>query len=129
MVVLLFWDLLCFLGVGSLYVCSLTYLAENPHPVDPFAFSCDAYGLGCDSVPGGISSGNASATYSGPLEAGLPADLYAASQAAEAVWDEAPRVRSVWTNWQVQTMLHAFPNPSSSHLAPCTYQAQTALRT
>ena len=38
-VVLLFWDLLCFVGVSCLYYFSLAVIDERPNPVDPFAFT------------------------------------------------------------------------------------------
>lgn len=65
MVVLLFWDLLCFGGIGSLYVLSLKYLSENADHLsaaNPFEFSCEAYGEGC--------SRNASSDASGAWEIG-----------------------------------------------------------
>jgi hypothetical protein len=78
MVVLLFWDLLCFVGVSCLYYFSLAVIDERPNPVDPFAFT---------HCPGG----NASA-------------LDALSHKVEENWDEhrMEEEMSVWTNWQAQ---------------------------
>ena len=98
MVVLLFWDLLCFVGVGSLYVCSLMYLSENPNilsAADPFAFSCDAYALGCDGVGGGNASGNAFGNASGNASDASPESAF-----------ETTRDMDPWTNWQAQITLH-----------------------
>ena len=92
MVVLLFWDLLCFGGIGSLYVLSLKYLSENADllsAADPFEFSCEAYGEGC--------SHNASSD---------------ASSDASGAWAEGgntthfvTRDLDPWTNWQARTTL------------------------
>mgnify|MGYP006077000553 CR=1 FL=1 len=90
MVVLLFWDLLCFAGMGSLYICSLTYLAENPDllsAADPYEFSCQAYGEGCSHN----ASSNASSAW---------------AESANGTKTLVTRDLDPWTNWQAQITLH-----------------------
>ena len=90
MVVLLFWDLLCFAGIGGLYVWSLKHLAENPgllSAADPYEFSCQAYGEGCSHN----TSSNATSAWAETVN----------GTNAFVIRDLDP-----WTNWQAQITLH-----------------------
>ena len=90
MVVLLFWDLLCFGGIGSLYVWSLKYLAENPDllsAADPYEFSCQAYGEGCSHN----TSSNATSAW---------------AETVNGTKTFVIRDLDPWTNWQAQITLH-----------------------
>ena len=118
MVVLLFWDLLCFGSIGALYVCSLKYLAENPDllsAADPYDFSCQAYGEGCSHN----ASSNASSAW-GPRRLswfGASTDQDVEASTNQDVVNPYPNlvndtqtfvIRDLdpWTNWQAQITLH-----------------------